>query len=186
MGFCLFGNVAIAARHAIERHELTRVLVVDFDVHHGNGTQEMFYDDPRIGFVSLHRHPFYPGTGLADETGTGPGLGFTRNVPLVYGTPRPQYVAAFLEAVEAMARRVRPELVLISAGFDAHARDPVGDLGLEVEDFVELTRVALAIAETDASGRLVSMLEGGYNVPVLAECVTAHLEALGAELDLNH
>ena len=179
MGFCLFGNVAVAAADALKRHELDRVLVVDFDVHHGNGTQAMFYADPRVAFLSIHRYPFYPGTGAADETGTGRGLGFTRNVPLPYGTTRPQYHAAFRAGLETLADRCRPELVLISAGFDAHAEDPVGSLGLDVEDFVELTRAIVDVAETHAEGRIVSVLEGGYNVPILAGCVAEHIKALG-------
>ncbi len=178
MGFCLFGNVAVAAADAIARHELNRVLVVDFDVHHGNGTQAMFYDDPRVAFLSIHRYPFYPGTGAADETGTGQGLGFTRNIPLAHGTTPPHYHAAFRAGLEMLADRFRPELVLISAGFDAHAEDPVGGLGLDVEDFVELTRKIVEVAETHAEGRLVSVLEGGYNVPILAGCVADHIKAL--------
>ncbi len=179
MGFCLFGNVAAAAADAIERLELNRVLIVDFDVHHGNGTQEMFYEDPRVGFLSLHRWPFYPGTGAADETGSGPGLGFTRNVPLPEHTRPSEYRAAFRANLEEMADRCRPELVLISAGFDAHAEDPIGGLNLEVEDFVELTRAIVDVAQVHAAGRIVSVLEGGYNVSILAGCVAAHLEALG-------
>jgi acetoin utilization deacetylase AcuC-like enzyme len=157
-------------------------LIVDFDVHHGNGTQEIFYSDPRVAFLSIHRYPFYPGSGSADETGTGPGLGFTRNLPIRYGTPRPDFVAAFRAGLESMADKVRPELVLISAGFDAHADDPVGDLGLETEDYDELTRMVVDVAETHANGRIVSLLEGGYNFPILAGCVEVHLKALGAEI----
>ena len=181
MGFCLFDNVAVAAADAVARFGLERVLIVDFDVHHGNGTQEIFYEEGRVAFLSIHRYPFYPGTGAADETGTGRGLGLTRNVPLPFGTARGDYHAAFRAGLEALARRVRPELVLISAGFDAHAEDPVGSLGLEVEDFEALTRSIVAVAETHAKGRIVSVLEGGYNVPILAGCVAAHLRALGAE-----
>jgi acetoin utilization deacetylase AcuC-like enzyme len=141
----------------------------------------MFYDDPRVGFFSIHRYPFYPGTGNADETGTGDGLGTKRNVPIRYGTSRPAYLSAFRAALEELADRVRPELILLSAGFDAHAEDPVGDLGLEVEDFVAMTKDVLDVAESQARGRLVSILEGGYNTSILAGCVQAHLEALGAE-----
>lgn len=181
MGFCLFGTVAAAAAEAVEGQGLDRILVVDWDVHHGNGTQEMYDADPRVGFLSIHRYPFYPGTGAADETGTGPGLGTKRNVPVSYGTSRRDYVGAFRNALEDLADRIRPELVLISAGFDAHAEDPVGDLGLEVEDFATLTTLVRDVASTHARGRVVSLLEGGYNVPILASCVVAHLEALGAE-----
>lgn len=180
MGFCLYANAAIAAREALENHGLDRVLIVDFDVHHGNGTQEVFYDDPRVGFVSVHRYPFYPGSGASDETGTGDGLGFTRNVPLAYGISRREYRDAFLDALHDMADRMKPELVILSAGFDAHAEDPVGDLGLEIEDFEDLTRDVLDVAVTHAGGRLVSVLEGGYNVPILSGCVAAHVGVLSS------
>jgi acetoin utilization deacetylase AcuC-like enzyme len=181
MGFCLLGNVALAAREALDAFQMNRLLIVDWDVHHGNGTQEMFYSDGRVGFLSIHRHPFYPGTGLAHETGTGPGLGLIRNLPTRYGTRRAEIRAAFTAGLETLADKVKPELVLVSAGFDAHRADPIGDLGLEVEDFITLTKSVLDVARTHASGRLVSLLEGGYNVPILAECVAAHLEALGVE-----
>ena len=156
-------------------------MIADFDVHHGNGTQEIFYDSGRVGFLSIHRYPFYPGTGARDETGTGAGLGFTRNIPLPHGTSQPDYHAAFRAGLERLADKVKPELVVISAGFDAHAEDPVGDLGLEVEDFEILTRELVAVAKTHARGRILSVLEGGYNVPILAGSVAAHLDALGAK-----
>ncbi len=181
MGFCLFGSVAVAAADAVARLGMGRVLVVDWDVHHGNGTQEIFYGDPSVAFLSIHRHPFYPGSGAESETGTGAGLGATSNVPIRFGTPRDEFRAAFRSALEAMADRVRPDLVILSAGFDAHAEDPVGNLGLEVEDFEEMTRDVIQVAEAHAGGRLVSILEGGYNVPILAGCVAAHLQALGVE-----
>ena len=181
MGFCIYANVALAAAEAIAHFDLNRILIADFDVHHGNGTQEIFYDSGRVGFLSVHRYPFYPGTGARTETGTGAGLGFTSNIPLPYGTSRTAYHAAFRAGLEKLADRVKPELVLISAGFDAHAEDPVGDLGLEVEDFEILTRELVAVAKTHAYGRIVSVLEGGYNVPILAGSVAAHLKALGAE-----
>jgi acetoin utilization deacetylase AcuC-like enzyme len=180
MGFCLYDNVAVAAADARDRLGLERILIVDFDVHHGNGTQEIFYEDPRVAFLSIHRSPFYPGSGAANETGTGRGLGFTRNLPIRYGTPRADFLSAFRSGLESMADKVRPELVLLSAGFDAHAEDPVGDLGLETEDFDDMTRAVVEVAETHAQGRLVSLLEGGYNVPILAGCVEVHLHALGA------
>jgi acetoin utilization deacetylase AcuC-like enzyme len=181
MGFCIYANVAVAAAEALSRHEMNRVLIVDFDVHHGNGTQEMFYASERVGFLSIHRYPFYPGTGARDETGTGPGLGHTVNIPVAYGTKTSEYHAAFRGALEKLADRIRPELVIISAGFDAHAEDPVGDLGLEIEDFEILTREIVSVAEAHAGGRIVSLLEGGYNVPILAGSVVAHLGALGGQ-----
>jgi acetoin utilization deacetylase AcuC-like enzyme len=181
MGFCLLNNVAIAARSAIDQHQLDRVLIVDWDVHHGNGTQDIFYADQRVGFLSIHRWPFYPGTGASDESGTGEGLGATRNVPVEFGTPRTQYLELFRGALEMFADRFRPQLVLVSAGFDSHREDPIGSLGLEVEDFADLTAVVRDVAATHAEGRVVSLLEGGYNPPVLAKCVAAHLEGLSAD-----
>ncbi len=181
MGFCLFGSVAVAAADALDRLGVGRVLIVDWDVHHGNGTQEIFYEDGRVALLSIHRYPFYPGSGAADETGSGAGLGTTLNVPIAYATPRRIYLAAFRSALGELSDRFRPELVIVSAGFDAHAEDPVGNLGLEVEDFEEMTAEVVQAAEVHAGGRLVSVLEGGYNVPILAGCVAAHLRALGAQ-----
>jgi acetoin utilization deacetylase AcuC-like enzyme len=183
MGFCLFNNVALAAHHAMSVHALDRLLIVDWDVHHGNGTQDIFSSDPRVLFFSIHRYGmgFYPGTGNADETGTGAGLGYTLNVPLRYGISRKDYRGAYRNALEKAADKIKPQLVLVSAGFDAHARDPIGSLGLEVEDFVELTRQVLDVTKTHCGGRLVSCLEGGYNLDALAESVQAHLEELLGE-----
>jgi acetoin utilization deacetylase AcuC-like enzyme len=178
MGFCLFGNIAIAARCAIDEFGLDRVLVVDWDVHHGNGTQDMFYGDGRVGFFSIHRWPFYPGSGAADETGAGDGLSATRNLPTPFGTPRHEYLAKFAGELTSFAARIKPQLVLVSAGFDSHAADPIGSLELETEDFAELTRAVLAVANDHAGGRVVSLLEGGYNPPVLADCVALHLQEL--------
>ena len=178
MGFCLFKNIAVAACVAREEHQLERVLIVDWDVHHGNGTQDTFYADGQVGFFSVHRWPFYPGTGAADETGTGAGAGATRNLPVAFGTPRKTYLERFRRELENFAARIRPQLVLVSAGFDAHAADPIGSLGLEVEDFAELTRMVCDVAAFHSAGRVVSLLEGGYNPPVLAECVAAHLREL--------
>ena len=178
MGFCLFNNVAIGARVATGEANLDRVLIVDWDVHHGNGTQESFWRDPQIGFFSVHRWPFYPGTGAADETGGGPGLGTTLNLPVAFGTSRSEYLARFRGELERFADKLRPQLVLLSAGFDSHRLDPIGSLGLETDDFAELTRIVLDVARRHAAGRIVSVLEGGYNPPVLAESVGLHLEVL--------
>ncbi|MBI3466240.1 MAG: histone deacetylase [Planctomycetes bacterium] len=178
MGFCLFNNIALAAQHAIIHHRLDRILIVDWDVHHGNGTQDIFYSDPRVMFFSIHRYPFYPGTGAASDAGAGPGLGFTRNEPVRFGTPREEYRARFERALSESADKIRPQLVLVSAGFDAHAADPIGSLGLEIEDFVTLTREVLEAADAHCGGRLISVLEGGYNVPILAGCIEAHLREL--------
>ena len=180
MGFCLFNNIALAAERAKRVHGLSRLLIVDWDVHHGNGTQDLFYTGPAVMFLSVHRygHGFYPGTGAADETGSGKGLGFTVNVPVRYGTSRPAYHDQFLRALEKAGDRFKPELVLISAGFDAHALDPIGSLGLETEDFHTLTRNVLDVARAHAGGRVVSCLEGGYDLEALAESVEAHLTRL--------
>lgn len=178
MGFCLFNNVAIAARAAIREHSLDRVLIVDWDVHHGNGTQAMTWSDPEIGFLSIHRWPFYPGTGRAEETGTGAALGTKLNLPVELGTSREVYLDTFRRGLEQLAATLRPQLVIVSAGFDAHADDPVGSLGLETEDFAPLTEAVLDVAASYAGGRVVSVLEGGYNTGILAGCVALHLEHL--------
>jgi len=178
MGFCLFGNVAIGARAAIDEHGLDRVLIVDWDVHHGNGTQEMFWEDGRVGFFSIHRWPFYPGSGDRDETGAGRGLGMIANEPVEFGTPVEQYHARFERTLAAIAAKVEPQLVLISAGFDAHKDDPIGSLELETLDFGRLTETVLAVSRQYCGGRTVSVLEGGYNPPRLADSVEVHLAGL--------
>ena len=181
MGFCLFNNIAIGAKEAIAAHGLDRVLIVDWDVHHGNGTQDMFWTDEQVGFFSIHRWPFYPGTGGERETGVGPGLGYTRNLPIEYGTSRADYLAAFAKELEDFAARVKPQLVLLSAGFDAHRQDPIGSLQLETEDFAELTKIVKQIAATHSGGKLISVLEGGYHPDRLAESVGLHLQGLLAD-----
>jgi len=178
MGFCLFNNIALAAEHALRVHDLERVLIVDWDVHHGNGTQDTFYHRGDVTFFSAHRFPFYPGTGARNETGADAGLGHTFNLPVRFGTSRRDYLAQFEQLLHDAAARSRPQLVLVSAGFDAHARDPIGSLGLETEDFETLTRMLIATANEHASGRLVSILEGGYDTEALADSVALHLETL--------
>jgi len=178
MGFCLLNNVAIAARMATTELDLDRVLIIDWDVHHGNGTQDTFWEDERVGFLSAHRFPFYPGTGNKDETGSGSGLGTTCNLPLAMGISRRDYIARFTTELARFADKIRPQLVIVSAGFDSHRLDPVGSLGLEVEDFCTLTQTVIDVAKTHADGRLVSVLEGGYNVDILPLCVAAHLTEL--------
>jgi len=178
MGFCLFNNVAVAAAHARAAHGLERVLIVDWDVHHGNGTQDIFYEDGQVHFLSVHRYPFYPGTGAADETGSGAGLGAIHNVPLKFGITRTKFRDAFRSALEKQADHCKPELILISAGFDAHTNDPIGSLGLESEDFGALTQDVIDVAKVHCRGRIISLLEGGYDLDALAESVEVHLSGL--------
>ena len=167
-----------AALRAVDELGLDRVLVVDWDVHHGNGTQAAFWEDPRVGFLSIHRWPFYPGTGDADEIGAGRGLGTTLNLPVPFGIARKEYLTLLAHRLEAFAAKIKPQLVLISAGFDAHRSDPVGDLGLESEDFIAMTDAVLDVAAAYAGGRVVSVLEGGYHLEALAESVALHLERM--------
>lgn len=178
MGFCLFNNVTLAARYAQKKHDIERVLIVDWDVHHGNGTQDIFYDDGSVYFFSAHRYPFYPGSGAENETGRGPGLGTIFNLPVAYGTPRKTYLEQFTTVLTQAAEKCKPQLVLISAGFDAHKNDPIGSLDLETEDFAPLTQRVLEVAGQYAEGKVVSLLEGGYNLEAVAECVGCHLETL--------
>jgi acetoin utilization deacetylase AcuC-like enzyme len=180
MGFCLFNNVAIAAAHALARHDLDRVLIVDWDVHHGNGTQDIFYDSERVGFLSSHRHPFYPGSGLEDETGVGAGLGTKFNLPIAFGTSRKEFLARFESKMNDAVAKTQPQLILVSAGFDAHHADPIGSLGLETEDFATLTNLVVAAANAHCGGRVVSLLEGGYHVDRLADCVEVHMRGLAS------
>jgi len=175
MGFCLFNNVAVAAKVATDELGLDRVLIVDWDIHHGNGTQATFWEDPRVGFLSIHRWPFYPGSGSAEETGGGAGLGTTVNLPVEFGIAREEYLALFAREVENFAEKMKPQLVLVSAGFDTHRRDPVGSLGLETQDFIPLTNVVLDVAAAHAGGRVISVLEGGYHPEALADSIAAHL-----------
>jgi acetoin utilization deacetylase AcuC-like enzyme len=178
MGFCLFNSVAVAASLALAEFDIDRVLIVDWDVHHGNGTQATFWEDARAGFLSIHRWPFYPGTGAEDETGGGDGLGSTLNLPVPLGISSDEYLSLFGDSLERFASKIRPQLVLISAGFDAHRRDPVGNLGLETDDFAAMTRMVLDVAAVHAGGRVVSVLEGGYNPDALGDCVVRHVREM--------
>ena len=174
MGFCLFNNVAVAAAHAMAKHGLSRVAIADFDVHHGNGTQAIFEQDPRVLFLSSHQWPLYPGTGGADERGAGN----IHNAPLPAGAGGDLFRAAWRQRLLPELDRFRPQLLLVSAGFDAHRRDPLAALQLEADDYAWLTHEFAAIARRHAQGRIVSMLEGGYDLDALRECSVAHVGAL--------
>ncbi len=178
MGFCLFNSIAIAARYAQRKHGVGRVLIADWDVHHGNGTQDIFYTDGTVFFFSTHQHPWYPGTGAPEETGEDKGEDMTLNRPFPAGAGRPEILGTFQQELMRVADDLKPDLVLISAGFDSRAGDPLGHFQLTDTDFADLTRVMLEIADKHAGGRLVSVLEGGYSLPGLAAGVRAHVEAL--------
>lgn len=180
MGFCIFNNVAIGARYAQRKYGAERVLIADWDVHHGNGTQDIFYRDPSVFFFSTHQYPWYPGTGAADETGEGNGAGSTLNCPFPAGAGRREIAAAFREKLVPAAARFQPDLVIISAGFDSRAGDPLGHFLLTDPDFAELTGILMEIAYRHARGRIVSVMEGGYNLEGLACAVNAHVRALSS------
>ena len=178
MGFCLFNNIAVAAAHARAKHGCERVLIIDWDVHHGNGTQAIFYDDPGVLFFSTHQAPLYPGTGSVTEVGRGAGEGHTVNVPLSAEAGDGDLLLAFTRVLRPIADAYRPDLVLVSAGFDAHRQDPLGGLALTEEGYADLCGVAQSIARTHADGRLVLMLEGGYDLEALATSAHACAQVL--------
>jgi acetoin utilization deacetylase AcuC-like enzyme len=174
MGFCLFNNIGIGARHAQRKYGLARVAIVDFDVHHGNGTQQIFYSDPSVLYASTHQMPLFPGTGATDETG----VGNIFNSPLAAGDGGTELREAFEDRILPALNAFRPELIIVSAGFDAHERDPLGSLQMTADDFAWVTRELMKSAETHCEGRLVAVLEGGYDLQGLADSVSAHVGEL--------
>ncbi len=164
MGFCIFANAALAARFAQQEMGLARVLIIDWDVHHGNGSEAIFYDDPTVAFVSLHQSPLWPGTGAVGDIGVGPGKGFTMNIPMPPGAGDAGYLRAFDELIAPFARRFQPQLIIISSGYDAHWRDPLSQMSLSLQGYIELARRARLLAEALCDGRLVVLLEGGYDL----------------------
>jgi len=180
-GFCIFNNVAIGACHAMKKYGLKRILVVDWDLHHGNGTQHTFYEDRRVLYFSTHQYPFYPGTGSLNETGRGDGLGYTVNVPLRRGPGDGDFVRIFRRILESVASAYAPELVLLSAGFDIHFQDPLGGMKVRPSGFAALMRILMNIAERHCGGRLAATLEGGYNIDGMTQSVRAVLKEMGDE-----
>jgi acetoin utilization deacetylase AcuC-like enzyme len=185
MGFCLFNNVAIAARYAQQRHGLERVLIIDFDVHQGNGTQEAFYDDPDVLYFSTHQYPFYPGTGDVGETGSGAGRGATVNVPLPAGCGDDQYRQVYREILIPVARRFQPELILLSAGYDAHWADQIAMMEMSIRGFADIVTIINELVDELCGGRLLITLEGGYHLEALAYGVKATLDVLLGNSDVD-
>jgi acetoin utilization deacetylase AcuC-like enzyme len=178
MGFCLFNNVAIGAQYALKNFSLQKILIVDWDVHHGNGTQHSFYEDPRVLYFSAHRYSFYPGTGAATETGKGKGEGFNVNVPLPAGMGDAEYGIIFEKILKPIALEYEPQLILVSAGFDIHYNDPLGGMDVSEKGFARMTQIVMEIAEATAEGKVVLTLEGGYNLIAQRRSVKAVLEEL--------
>jgi len=178
MGFCLFNNVAIAAEWLVRERRAEKVLIIDWDVHHGNGTQHIFYERGDIFYLSLHQWPLYPGTGREDETGEGRGRGATRNVPLPPATTEQKYLDLFCRTTEDVFKNFKPDFVLLSAGFDAHRDDPLANQQLTEAGFGQMTKFTQELAESFCAGKIVSLLEGGYNLTALADSVVAHVEVM--------
>ncbi len=180
LGFCLFNNIAITARYLQRQHGLDKILILDWDVHHGNGTQHSFEDDPSVFYLSLHQYPFYPGSGSASETGTGHGRGATLNCPMPAGSSDRDYERAFRDQVLPAIDHFRPEAILISAGFDAHRDDPLAGINLSSEFYGWMTQRLMEAADHHAGGRIISLLEGGYDLNALPACIVRHLGTLSA------
>jgi len=178
MGFCIFNNIAVAAAYAIEKKYISKALIVDWDVHHGNGTQDIFYDRDDVFYLSIHQSPLFPGTGFENETGRGVGDGFTLNVPLSSGQDDIKYQGILSDSLAQIEEQFSPNLVLISAGFDAHISDPIGGMNVTSEGFGEMTRLLVEFANKHCNGKIISMLEGGYDLEGLAESVNEHLIVL--------
>jgi acetoin utilization deacetylase AcuC-like enzyme len=185
MGFCIFNNVAVAAKLALNKFSLNRVLIVDFDVHHGNGTQDAFYTDPKVLYFSTHQYPFYPGTGWMDEIGSGEGKGATVNFPMAAGWGDEEYLRAFKEVLVPLARRFQPQLILVSAGFDAHWADELAMMRASIKGFAQMVMILKELAAELCQGRLVFTLEGGYNLQVIASSIKAVFDLLlgNSEID---
>ena len=185
MGFCIFNNVAVAAKLALNKFSLNRVLIVDFDVHHGNGTQDAFYTDPKVLYFSTHQYPFYPGTGWMDEIGSGEGKGATVNFPMAAGWGDEEYLRAFKEVLVPLARRFQPQLILVSAGFDAHWADELAMMRVSIKGFAQMVMILKELAAELCQGRLVFTLEGGYNLQVIASSIKAVFDLLlgNSEID---
>ena len=185
MGFCLFNNIAIAARYAQDKLKLERIAIVDFDVHHGNGTQESFYDNPQVIYTSIHEFPFYPGTGNLDEIGKGEAKGTTVNMPLPAGCGDAEYLAVFEEIIVPVVRRFRPQFILVSAGYDTHWADGLAMMQVSVTGFAQMVKIIKGLADELCSGRLVFTLEGGYNLTALAASVKATFDVLLGKPDIE-
>ena len=185
LGFCLFNNVAILARYLQEHHKLDKVLILDWDVHHGNGTQHIFEEDPSVLYISTHQYPFYPGTGAFDETGIGRGKGATLNCPMPAGSNDRDYEVVFMEKILPRMESFQPEFIIISAGFDAHKDDPLAGICLSTEFFGWMTDRVMEIAGKHCQGRIISLLEGGYNLTALPLCIEQHLLHLNSAATSN-
>jgi len=178
MGFCLVNHIAVAAQYALDRHHLKRIAIVDFDIHHGNGTQDFFYERSDVLYVSVHQYPFYPGTGAAMETGSGAGEGYTRNFPFPGGTGDTEIQEVFERDIAAALHVYRPDLILVSAGFDGHSADPLGGFRMTGPGYAAIARILRTSAEQHCGGRLISILEGGYNAEGNLDAITRYIKAL--------